>query len=180
MTITAALTKRRVFAHVVPAMTTALMLVALALTVFVPASQAAVDADLATKYRDIAATVDAAAMSKTIRELSSHGSRVVGYPGERFAANYVEQEFHSLFGKDNVRTETFTATVPMDKGASLSVNGKTIPLACIWPNLVRTSQTPPEGISGPLIYGGDGSLSALNGKDVKGAIVLVEFNSGSE
>ena len=180
MTITAALTKRRVFANVSPAMPIALMMVAFALTVFAPASRAAVDAALAAKYREIAATVDPAAMSKTVRELSSHGSRVVGYPGERFAADYVENEFHSIFGKDNVRTETFTATVPMDKGASLTVNGKSIPLAGIWPNLIRTSQTPPEGISGPLIYGGDGSLGSLNGKEIKDAIVLVDFNSGSE
>ncbi|MBC8136081.1 MAG: FtsX-like permease family protein [Fibrella sp.] len=180
MTITAALTKRRVFANVSPAMPLALLMVAFALTVLAPASRAAVDPVLAAKYREIAATVDAAAMSKTVRELSSHGSRVVGYPGERFAADYVEREFVSLFGKDNVRTESFTATVPMDKGASLSVNGKTIPLAAIWPNLIRTSQTPPEGISGPLIYGGDGSLGSLNGKTVKDSIVLVDFNSGAE
>lgn len=180
MTITAALTKRRVFADVSPAMPLALMMVAFALTVFAPASRAAVDAALAAKYRAIAATFDAREMSKTIRELSTHGSRVVGYPGERFAADYVEREFTSLFGKENVRTEKFTATVPMDKGASLTVGGKTIPLAAVWPNLIRTSQTAPEGISGPLIYGGDGSLGALNGKTVKDSIVLVDFNSGSE
>ncbi len=180
MTITAAPARRRVFATISPAMPLAILMVAFALAVFVPASRAAVDPVLAAKYRAIAATVDAAAMAKTVRELSTHGSRVVGYPGERYAADYVAREFTSLFGAGNVRTETFTATVPMDKGASLSVNGKTIALAAIWPNLVRTSQTPPEGISGPLIYGGDGSLGSLNGKEVKDSIVLVDFNSGSE
>ncbi len=180
MTITAAPARRRVFAHFSPVSPVALLVIAFAVCWLAPASRAAIDAALATKYRDIAGTVDAAAMRDTIRELSTHGSRVVGYPGERYAADYVSKEFVSLFGGANVRTETFTATVPMDKGATLSVNGKTIPLNCIWPNLVRTSQTPPEGISGPLIYGGNGSLSALNGKDVAGSIVLVDFNSGSE
>ncbi len=148
---------------------------------FVPGvSRAAVDAALAAKYRAIAATVNAGAMQKTVRELSSHGSRVVGYPGERYAANYVKSEFDTIFGAGNVKTETFTATVPIDKGASLTVNGKKVPLSCIWPNLVRTSQTPPEGISGNLIYAGNGSLSAMNGKEVDGSIVLVDFNSGLE
>ena len=175
MTITAALNPRRVWNrfHV-----TACFLTVLALCAFAPASRAAVDAALAAKYKAIAATVDAAKMRDTVRELSSHGSRVVGYPGERYAADYVKREFDTIFGAGNVKTETFTATVPMDKGATLTVNGKKIALSCVWPNLIRTSQTPPEGITGSLIYGGNGSLSALNGKDVKGSIVLVDFNSG--
>ncbi|MBC8143647.1 MAG: M28 family peptidase, partial [Armatimonadetes bacterium] len=174
MTIPAAPKTRRAFYTV---LTTALALV---VTLLPMASRAAVDAALAAKYRAIAATVDAAAMQKTVRELSSHGSRVVGYPGERFAADYVKSEFDTIFGAGNVKTETFTATVPMDKGASLNVGGKRVPLSCVWPNLVRTSQTPPGGITGNLIYAGNGSLSALNGKDVDGSIVLVDFNSGLE
>ncbi len=119
-------------------------------------------------------------MAKTIRTLSSSGSRVVGYPGERSAADYVQREFNSLFGANNVRVQTWDATVPMDKGASLTANGKTYKLFSVWPNLVRTSKLPPEGISGPLLYAGNGQLSAFNGKDIQGAIVLVDFNSGTE
>ena len=180
MTITAAPARRRVFANFLLVLPVAVLLVAFALIFCATASRAAVDAALAAKYRAIAGTVDSAAMQKTVRDLSTHGSRVVGYPGERYAADYVEKEFVSLFDTANVHTESFSATIPADKGASLTVNGKTVALSCVWPNLVRTSQTPPEGISGPLIYGGNGSLSALNGKDITGSIVLVDFNSGTE
>lgn len=142
--------------------------------------RAAVDPALAEKYKTLAASVDTTALAQTIRELSTHGSRVVGYEGERFAADYVEKEFTQLFGKESVTAETFTATVPMDKGARLEAGGKTYPLYCIWPNLVRTSQLPAEGLSGPLIYAGNGLLGAFNGKEVEGSIVLVDFNSGTD
>lgn len=143
-------------------------------------ARAAVDPKLAAKYTALAATVDPKAMEETVRTLSANGSRVVGYPGERKAADYVEQQFNDLFGRENVKTETFTATVPMDKGATLTAGGKTYTVYGMWPNLVRTSQLPPEGLSGPLIYAGDGQLSQFNGKTVQGAIVLMDFNSGSD
>jgi hypothetical protein len=143
-----------------------------------PLLHAAVDEKLAARYREYAASVDATAMATTVRELSTHGSRVVGYPGERFAAEYVEKEFKALFGE--VKTETFSATVPMDRGATLTAGGKAYKVHGIWPNLVRPSQTPPEGLSGPLIYAGNGLLGSFNGKKVEGSIVLVDFNSGTD
>jgi hypothetical protein len=45
----------------------------------------------------------------------------------------------------------------------------------MWPNLVRTSTC---DVKGSLVYGGDGTLEFLNGKDVKGSIVVLEYNSG--
>lgn len=159
--------------------TGALILMLLGITTFAPRlASAAVDEELAKKYKDLAATVDTRAMADTIRTLSSNGSRVVGYPGERFAADYVKKQFVELFGESNVKEDSFEATVPMDKGAKLSIGGKDYTLNCIWPNLVRTSQLPPEGLQGPLIYAGNGELGAFNGKEVNGSIVLVDFNSG--
>ena len=176
--------RRRCCVRSLPTILTAWMLCALcagALTLGAARSAwAAVDEKLAQKYREHAATVDAQAMAATIRELSTNGSRVVGYPGERHAADYVKREFESLFGAQNVREETFEATVPMDGGATLSANGKTYTLYGVWPNLIRTSQTPPEGLSGPLVYAGSGDLSDFNGKLIEGAIVLVDFNSGTD
>jgi len=157
------------------------LLCALTLLLFSPqGAGAAVDPARAQKYREFAATVDPAALKQTIQALSTHGSRVVGYPGERFAADYVKREMGALLGAQNVSEQQWTATVPMDKGATLTANGKAYRLYSLWPNLVRTSKTPPEGLTGPLIYAGNGQLSAFNGKEVENAIVLVDFNSGSE
>ena len=141
---------------------------------------AAVDEKLAEKYRQHAASVDNLFLSNVVKELSTHGSRVVGYPGERYASQFVEKQFNELFGKANVKTETFQATVPVDEGATLTAGGKTYTVHGVWPNLVRASQTPPEGLSGPLIYAGNGLLGSFNGKKVEGSIVLVDFNSGTD
>lgn len=157
-----------------------LCVAAAALTLCPSRSHAAVDAARAQKYRQHAATIDPAALRRDINALSTHGSRVVGYPGERFAADYVKREMTALLGANRVTEQTFDATVPMDRGATLSANGKTYKLFALWPNLVRTSKLPPEGLTGPLIYAGNGALSAFNGKQVEGAIVLVDFNSGLE
>ena len=45
------------------------------------------------------------------------------------------------------------------------------------PNSVQTSQTPAEGISGPMIYGGLGEFTNFDGKNINGSIVVLEFNS---
>ena len=34
-------------------------------------------------------------ISATVRELSSHGSRLPGYPGDRYAADFVERELRA-------------------------------------------------------------------------------------
>ena len=139
-------------------------------------ARAGVDPKLSQTYRDIAATIDPKAMADTIRTLSTEGSRVVGYPGERKAADYTLAQLKSILGDANVTTEKFNATVPMDKGAHLTANGKTYTLFSVWPNLVRTSQLPPEGLTGPLIYAGKADLASFNGKDVAGSVVMLDFN----
>lgn len=156
------------------------LLVLLAMLAPLRAAVGAVDEALAQKYRALAATIDDRQLASTIRTLSSAGSRVVGYDGERKAADYVEAQFKQIFGEGNVRSETFQATVPKDRGATLEAGGRRFPVYGVWPNLVRTSQVPPEGLTGPLIYGGNGLLGSFNGKQVEGAIVLVDFNSGTD
>ena len=131
------------------------------------------------KYKELASEVKSSNLSKTINQLSSQGSRLAGYPGCEKAGKYVLEQFKSI-GLDDVKSEPFFATVPVDNGASIQVNGKQCKLYPMWPNFVRTSQLPKEGISGPLIYGGSGKLAEFNGYNVDGSVVMLEFNSGSE
>ena len=48
----------------------------------------------------------------------------------------------------------------------------------LWPNLVRTCTTPPEGLVGQVIDGGDGRFSDLDGQVVRDRIVLLEMTPG--
>ena len=56
----------------------------------------------------------------------------------------------------------------------------------LWPDLVRTSTLPTNGLTNAdgsplkLIYVRDGKLRDFNGKDVDGAVVLVDFNCAAE
>ncbi|MFP6589014.1 MAG: hypothetical protein VCE12_00680, partial [Candidatus Latescibacterota bacterium] len=107
-------------------------------------------------------------ISATVRELSSHGSRLPGYPGDRYAADFVERELRAA-GVEGVTREPYDLVVPIDKGASMEIlDGdapRSVPLLSLWPNLVRTNTTGQEGISGNLFYGGHGEHSDFDGHE---------------
>ncbi len=111
-------------------------------------------------------------------EFTRHDSRVVGYPGHEKAADFIASEFRRL-GMEDVEAETYGVAVPVDRGGSLTVaeTGEAFAIHGLWPNLVKTSTLPAGGVRGHLLYGGAGEVSAFNGREVQGAVVLMEFNS---
>ena len=127
-------------------------------------------------YHAVAEAVDAGRLRQRIEQLASNGSRVTGYPGAAQAAKYIAAAFREI-GLSDVHFEPFRVAVPMDRGAALRVPGRdeAIPLSCLWPNLVRTPTLPPDGIAGPLIHAGRARPKDFNGKQVEGAIVLLDF-----
>lgn len=139
-----------------------------------------------TDYETVASLIDATQIQSTIQQMASLGSRITGYEGCDRAAAMVEQEFRRLGLKD-ITVEEFPVVVPVvhrdaqGRAASLEILGdKTFEVIPLWPNLVRLPKTPPEGVSGRLIYAGTGTLRAFNGKDVADSIVLLDFNCGAE
>lgn len=130
-------------------------------------------------YRKLAGAVSAENLSSTIRTLAGYGSRVAGYEGDAKAAAYVEGRFKAL-GLEDVAVQKFPVTVPVDRGAEIRIGDLKTRLYPLWPNLVSTSQLPPDGLTGDLIYVGDGRLGNFNGKKVEGSIVIVDFNSRAE
>ena len=133
----------------------------------------------AEDYRAIADGIDAARVESRIRELSSCGSRVPGYPGHEQARQYVQSELERIFGADKVTPQEFSLAAPIDEGASISfADGSQHTLACIWPNLIQTSTLPPNGLTAPIVYGKRGALEDLTGLPVPDSIVLLDFDSG--
>ncbi|HID10439.1 MAG TPA: M28 family peptidase, partial [Candidatus Latescibacteria bacterium] len=129
--------------------------------------------------REELGTIDPEDVRRTLAQFTSWGSRAVGYLGNRKAYEYIKREFEEI-GLERVTAEEFTVTVPVDKGASLEVlsTGEEIPLYCLWPNEVKTPTLPEGGIVGELIYGERGEFGDFNGKQVKGSIVVMDFNCG--
>jgi hypothetical protein len=139
-----------------------------------------------TNYQQAAGAVSYDDLARTIRSLASLGSRVTGYPGCEQAARMVEERFRQL-GLEDIDTEPFPVMVPVavrDKAGRVSslavAGGSTMEILPMWPNLVRTTKTPPGGLTGNLIYAGTGDLRSFNNQDVTNAIVMLDFNCGGE
>ncbi len=134
----------------------------------------------------VTSIVDSVHIRQTITDLAGFGTRMAVYPGATEAANYLADRFR-IIGLENVKLEDFIASVPLDEGGALTILDSpstlpflqpTIPLYSVWPNLVRTSTTPPEGITGKLYYVGEGDWVDFNDIDPTGAILMMDFNSG--
>lgn len=114
-----------------------------------------------------------------VNYLAGLGSRLPGTPGNRQAADYIEARFRAL-GLREITRDTFREVVPYEAPGETALlhRGRRLPLAALAPNSARTSMVPPEGLAGPLVRGGDGQLFRYKGRDIEGAIVLLDFNSG--
>lgn len=114
-----------------------------------------------------------------IRFFASIGSRVAGYPGSEEAAAYIYRIFNES-GLTDLTYHEFPVTIPGDYGGDLTITRpatETITIYAFWPNLACPVTTPPEGISGNLIYAGEGHLNEFNGWKVEGSIVLMDMKS---
>ncbi len=137
-----------------------------------------------TDYEAVAGLVSRDEIAQTIEQLSTADSRITGYPGYEQAARYVERRFREL-GLQNVTVEEFTTLVPWSdpaRGPAATVatsDGREREILPIWPNLVRCPKTPPDGLTGKLIYAGNGELRSFNGLEVIDSIVMVDFNCGN-
>ena len=109
---------------------------------------------------------------------TQHESRVVGYAGHEKAADFIISEFRR-FGMEDVEAETYDVAVPIDYGGTLTVEdtGEIFAIHGLWPNLVKTTTLPTGGVQGHLLWGGTGDFAAFNGRELDGAVVLMEFNS---
>ncbi len=116
-------------------------------------------------------------LSADISALTAFPSRVPGTPGNRAAAALVEARFKQI-GLQNVRADEDFITAPVTQSASLTLGGRALEVAPIYPNHVVASTTPLAGLSGPIVYGGQGRAVDFNGQSVEGSIVALDFNSG--
>lgn len=138
-------------------------------------------------YEKVLQEVNPEAIMEHIVYLSSLGSRVTGYPGSYKASEYIAEKFrdYGLEPLNGNYFQDYRITVPLERGASITVlpEGPVLKAYALWPNGVQTCRTPSEGLEGPLLYAGEGTLRELSeaaqhlGIDLEGSIVLMEFNS---
>ncbi|MDP6775965.1 MAG: hypothetical protein QGI83_04290, partial [Candidatus Latescibacteria bacterium] len=143
---------------------------------------AGVAGDLSASDRQIRRVLDSISeerMRSHVSALCAEPSRVVGYGGDRAAYEYIRWQFHAL-GLQDVTSESFGVTVPIDRGGILTVEatGEEIAVHCLWPNDVRTPSLPHEGVDGQLVDGGWGEFADFNDSPMDGSIVLMGFGCG--
>jgi len=138
--------------------------------------------ELVTRLKLLYNSLNMSNVYRHIKKLSSFGSRVTGYEGYYSATDYLVSELRSLGLK--VTLQEYEVVVPVDYGASIKVvtpEGvviKEFRAYSLWPNLIQTCSTPPGGLAGRLVYVGKGRDFELEGKNLLGSIVLMDFNSG--
>jgi len=120
------------------------------------------------------------ALFSHIEKFSSFGSRVSGYPGSEEAAKYIIEYFNKTLGL-KVVVQSYPVAVPVDEGSYLEVlspSRHNFSAYAFWPNYVQASTTPPEGISGKLVYVGEGDLEDFDYKTIEDSILLMDIDSG--
>ena len=114
--------------------------------------------------------------------LSAVPSRVVGMPGHDAALQQLQDELRALPGV-TVWTQPFSVAMPQEAEATLTVArgpaaGRHV-VYPLWPSGVRLNTTPPEGISGDLVYVGPGGFGDIPIRDLKGQIAVMEMKGGA-
>ncbi len=118
-------------------------------------------------------------LDEYLRFFSSLSSRIPGTEGHRQASAFIERKFREA-GLAKIAKEEFNTVAPVEKHAFIRFGNQQIDIHCLWPNLIRTSTVSPEGIEGKIIYGGDGDLRNFDGKDIKGSIIVLDFDSDAK
>ncbi|WP_419779940.1 FtsX-like permease family protein [Maridesulfovibrio sp.] len=118
------------------------------------------------------------AIKQTITDLSSFGDRSFGSQGAKRAADYIEIKFKELGGFKTGK-HLFLAPAMTASDTVFSIHsGKQLSIRPAKFNAISPPATPLEGLNGPVIYVGKGSLDDFNGLPIKDAIVLMDMESG--
>lgn len=113
-----------------------------------------------------------------IRNFSDFGSRFTGYQGYEEAINYI-QDFFQEQNLTDIKTISYPLLIPFDTKTEIELEGKNYTAHSLVPNSVQSCKIPSAGLSGTLVYGGLGEYSDLDGKEINGSIIVLEFNSGN-
>ena len=105
-----------------------------------------------------------------------YGFRAAGSTAENAGATFIKQEMAKI-GLSNVRMER----VPVDawefKGASLAVSGAGGTFKFVASSMGGVPGTPPEGLTGEIVYVGQGTPQEYPASGVDGKLLLVDWNA---
>jgi hypothetical protein len=115
-----------------------------------------------------------------VETLSLLGDRSTGSAGAEAAAAFIRERFSEL-GFETVDSMQFAVPVIQYGESTLSLPGQghAIPIRPLAGNAITPQTIAAPGITAPLVYVGAGELHHFNAKEVAGAVVLMELDSGN-
>jgi len=114
-----------------------------------------------------------------VRTFADFKDRSSGTEGAKAAADFIREQFNRI-GLENVDSIRFDNPILRHRKSTLQIPDRNIevPVFSLHLNAISPECTPPQGVSGPLVYVGSGELKEFNDKIIDGAIVLMELHSG--
>ncbi len=108
--------------------------------------------------------------------LTRHPHRLAGTPEYRDAADYIAKRLGEI-GVDELIVQEFpTAQTQVKRCEAVGPDGRKWPLLPARPDGIIPPVSPPEGITGPLVYVGRGTAEELAGIDPQGKIAVMDYN----
>ena len=110
--------------------------------------------------------------------LTRNPHRLTGSTEYNTAAAYMAARFRAL-GVPTVINQSFPAMTGVVKQCSVAVVGRILPLFPMRPDGIIFPVTPAQGISGMLLYAGNGSLPEYGTRSPQDKIVVLNYNAGA-
>ncbi|TLN00701.1 M28 family peptidase, partial [bacterium] len=138
--------------------------------------------ELRRQFATVLQSLDTERIKGHVQFFSSVSSRVTGYPGFFESVDYMVSKFSEYgirpYGDNGTYFENYEVTVPVDHGASITLeDGTIIEGHNIWPNLVNPCPYVSPEAGDRLIYVGRGSFDDLESVNLTDRFVLMEFDS---
>ncbi|MFA9480413.1 FtsX-like permease family protein [Phycisphaerales bacterium AB-hyl4] len=111
-----------------------------------------------------------------LEALTQHPHRLSGTEEGRAAATYIEQRLAQI-GIEQVLPLEMPVWQTQVEHCELIVGGQRVPLSPIRPNIIANPVTPAEGLSGRVMYVGDGEIGSYGTRSPDGAIVVLDYGS---
>lgn len=103
------------------------------------------------------------ASSKDLAVLTAKEHRLVGSPAGQAAGAYLQERLQAILGPDHVYVLDMPVPTLGSDRAQLVVDGQSLAVYPMQPNVMIPPVTPEEGLTGPLVYvGGRAQQVSLN------------------
>ncbi len=114
-----------------------------------------------------------------VEKLAALGDRSTGTPGNKTAADFIYKELTAI-GSGEVGRHHFSLPVLHHRESTMKIpdRGLSLSIHPIQGNAISPGTIVENGLAGPLYYVGSGRLDELNGKQIMGAVVLMDMDSG--